>query len=80
MVINLNDGIYVIDSQANIVVDINSKEGRCYFNDINFSNSFIVRMDNKDLNSDILKYNDDSYITFWDGKLDIEYMKKNNML
>lgn len=80
MVINLSNDIYIIDSQASIIADINSEKGKCYFNDINFNNSFIVRMDNKELNKDILKYNNDRYITYWDERTDIEYMKKNNMI
>lgn len=77
---NVEGSIYVIDAQSGIVDKIDTKNVKDYFDDINYDNSYLVRMDNKDFNPDILKYNDRSYLTEWDDKKDIEYMRKHNML
>ena len=71
---------YVVDGQAGIVAKMGSKEARSYFEDINYANSFIVRMDDKEVNRDILKYNDKKYLTEWNQAKDIQYMYEHDML
>lgn len=77
---NVNGSIYIIDAQSGILDKIDSKDVKDYFDDINYDNSYLVRMDNKEFNSGILKYNSKDYLTKWDDKKDIEYMRKHNML
>lgn len=80
VVMNVKGKVVVVDSQAGLVSDITTSSGSEYFNHINYSNSFLVRMDNKELNSDILKYNDSKYTTQWDWDADIKYMREHGML
>lgn len=70
----------VIDAQTGVVADINSKEAKTYTGDVNWKNSFLVRMDDKEINHDVLKYNDKKYLTKWDDEEDFKYMYENNML
>lgn len=63
---NIDGKIYVLDGQAGLVSDINSTKGSAYFRNANFTNSFIVRLDDKDFNEGLLKLNDNSYIVDWD--------------
>lgn len=70
---------FIVDAQAGIVEPL-SDTGN-YFNDINYANSFICRLDNHDFNKELFeKYNDPKSIVPWDGRLDIPYMLKNGML
>ena len=77
IITNIDNKIYVIDSQAGLVESIDSQAGKYYFKDINYSNSYIVRMDNKEINNDILKYNDIKYLIEWDEEKDIAYMESD---
>ena len=61
-----------MDSQDGLVETLKNNN---YFNNINFKNSFIVRLDNKILNNDILKYNDNKYILEFNEKTDLKYLK-----
>ena len=70
---NTDGKIMIVDSQSNYINDITSDSE--YFEDINYENSFIVRLDNKEINNDILKYNDEEYITEWDDTLDGELLE-----
>ena len=70
---------YIVDAQAGIVEPL-SDTGN-YFNDINFANSFICRLDNHDFNKELFeKYNDPKSLVPWDGRLDIPYMLEHGML
>lgn len=70
---------YIVDAQAGIVEPL-SDTGN-YFNDINFANSFICRLDNRDFNKELFeKYNDPKSVVPWDGRLDIPYMLEHGML
>lgn len=80
IVSNIKNDIYVIDGQQGLVDKIDSKEGKTYFNNVNYSNSYLVRMDDKELNDSILKYNDCKYTTKWDWDKDISYMLKEGMI
>jgi RimJ/RimL family protein N-acetyltransferase len=73
LILNIQDTIYIADAQANALVDI--EEDDEYFRDINFKNSFLVRLDNKAINDNTLKYNDDEYIIEWDDELDPAFLK-----
>ena len=75
MIVNISNKLYVLDAQSGTIADIRSKDGLYYFNNINWNNSFIVRMDDREFNEDLLKYNDDSYILYWDDKKDREYLE-----
>lgn len=77
---NIGGDVYVLDGQVGLLAKVGSKKAQSYFGDINFKKSFLVRMDDKELNEDILKYNDKKYTTKWDWKADIDYMKKNGMI
>ncbi|MBR5662774.1 MAG: hypothetical protein IKX00_03885 [Bacilli bacterium] len=72
LLLNINNEIYVMDSQDGLVETLKNNN---YFNNINFKNSFIVRLDNKILNNDILKYNDNKYILEFNEKTDLKYLK-----
>ena len=70
---------FIVDAQAGIVEPL-SDTGN-YFNDINFANSFICRLDNHDFNKELFeKYNDPKSLVPWDGRLDIPYMLEHGML
>ncbi len=73
LILNIQDTIYIADAQANALVDI--EEDDEYFRDINFKNSFLVRLDDKAINDNTLKYNDDEYIIEWDDELDPAFLK-----
>lgn len=77
LVLNLNDGVYVSDGQAGVLSSIDSKAGKEYFDDINYSNSYIVRVDNIILNKDYLKYNDNKYILDWDEERDSKLVSES---
>lgn len=48
--------------------------GGYYFRDINYKNSFIVRLDNKELNEDMLKYNGANFTMDFDEAEDLKYL------
>lgn len=73
--------LYVVDSQQGLVADALSKRGGEYFNDINWGNSYIVRLDDKEFNEEMfMKNNDPSQTLPWNEDLDIPYMRENGML
>ena len=55
LLVDSNDIIYIVDGQAGKVVPIT--EDNEYFNDINFKNSYIVRVDDKEVDQEILSLN-----------------------
>lgn len=75
LLLNIDNDVYVLDCQDGTFASINSNEGSSYFKNINFSNSFIVRTDNKILNQDLLKLNDDKYILEFNKTEDLKYLK-----
>lgn len=62
IIMNIANEIYVVDAQRELIATLDSKYGLYYFNGINYENSYLVRIDNKKLNRDIIRYNDDAYI------------------
>lgn len=75
IVANINGVASVVDSQDGLVAPIDSKKGSYYFKNADFTRSFMVRMDNKELNKDILKYNSDKYLIEWDDDIDYDYLE-----
>lgn len=80
IIANINHIVTVVDAQDGLVVPIKSPKASVYTEDINYDNSFLVRMDNKEINRKVLSYNDHKYITKWDDDADIKYMLENGML
>ena len=77
----IDEKIYVMDAQQGIVTDIGSEKGMYYFNDINWSNTFIARIDDKNLNVSLLmKENDPKNTLPWNPDKDIPYMKEQGMI
>ena len=64
-----------MDPQDGLFTNINTKEGSYYFNNINYKNSFIVRLDNKLINENILKFNDNKYILEFNENIDLKYLR-----
>lgn len=56
LLVDAGDQIYIVDGQAGKVIPID--DDKEYFNDINFKNSYIVRVDDKELDKEILSLND----------------------
>ena len=79
IIINIKGKVYILDAQAGVLSEISSKRADKYF-DINYGNSFLVRMDDKKINRSILQYNDEKYLIPWDDEKDIAYMKTHHML
>lgn len=71
LLLNINQEVYILDSQDGLFENINQNN---YFDNINFTNSFIVRTDNKKLNKDLLKLNDNKYIIEFNEELDMKYL------
>lgn len=78
--LNNNDKLYVLDAQSGTYAPIDSPEGMEYFDDINPKNSYTFRMDNKELNEDYLKLNEDTYRVDWDEEADTKFMEENGMI
>lgn len=73
LLLNIDNEVFVMDPQVGLLESINSDEGDYYFKNINYENSFIVRTDNKIINKDLLKYNNDSYILQFD-EADLKFL------
>lgn len=72
LVLNIDGKAYVADAQANVLNLV--EDDHTYFEDINWDNSLLVRLDNKEIDDKILKYNDDKYILEWDDELDMSFL------
>ena len=66
LLVKENHVIEIVDAQDNKIETLTPDSD--YFNDINWKNSFIVRLDNKPINKDVLKYNDMKYAIPYDYK------------
>jgi hypothetical protein len=75
LILNIYKELYVMDPQDGLFVNIESKEGSYYFKDISYKNSFIVRTDNKEINKDMLEFNNNKYILEFNEKEDLKYLK-----
>jgi len=79
VVMSIPSGIYLVDPQDGLVCKIDDKKADPYFK-INYVNSYMVRMDDKKINYNVVKYNQSRYLTQWDEVTDIQYMKDHNIL
>lgn len=80
LLLNLDEGIYVMDAQQGYVDAYDSKSSSSYFNNIDYSKSYIARLDDKEFNQSLFdEMNDESKIIEWDPDIDIPYMQQNDM-
>lgn len=82
LVVNIKDYAYIMDAQAGILKEIDETDSTdSYFRDINFDNSYMVRLDDKPFNDKLFnEMNDISKLVPWDESLDIPYMREHGML
>ena len=78
LLLNINQHLYVMDAQQGIVtLNIESE----YFKDIDYSESYICRLDNCELNESLLnEMNDPKNTLPWNAVLDIPFMLNEGML
>ena len=70
---------YMADPQCSMLAEM-TKHLK-YFTDINYTNSYICRLDDKKFNKPLFdKWNDESTVLPWDPKKDIPYMLKEGMI
>ena len=77
---NLGGVLCVVDGQNGLVATFDDPKGRTYFNTINYSNSYMARLDHLMVDRGMLVYNNSKYLTPWDHDVDIAYMKEHGML
>lgn len=82
LVVNIKDYAYIMDAQAGLLKEIDETDStNSYFRDINFDNSYMVRLDDKPFNTRLFnEMNDPSKVLPWKNALDIPYMRDNGML
>lgn len=78
LLINIRDEIYLIDAQSNIFEKITSPKVSSYFRDVDYEKSFIVRADDKEINTSMLKYNDMEPKEFTPE--DMKYIHDNDLI
>ena len=78
LLINIYDEIYLIDAQSNIFEKITSPKVSSYFRDVDYEKSFIVRVDDKEINTSMLKYNDMEPKEFTPE--DMKYIHDNDLI
>lgn len=71
---------YLMDSQEGLFVSFDNPRAKKYFNNADFSNSYVARIDNRPLNESVFRINDEKYIVQWDDVKDISYMKRHRMI
>ena len=82
LVVNINDYAYIMDAQAGLLKEIDETDStNSYFRDINYANSYMVRLDTKKFNTELFnEMNDPSKVLPWNPELDVPYMKEHGML
>lgn len=82
LVVNIKDYAYIMDAQAGLLKEIDETDStNSYFRDINFDNSYMVRLDDKPFNTRLFnEMNDPSKVLPWKNALDIPYMRDNGMI
>ena len=79
LLINIAFQVYLMDAQQGVVENVDENER--YFDDTNFANSYMARLDDHHLNSYLLKDATDPSKTLpWDSAKDIPYMRENGLL
>ena len=80
IVANIPEGIYVVDPQDGKVLDIDSHAGAKYLDGISYAHSYMLRLDDKQINVQALrKENDEHNVIEWEDKIDMPYVKKHKM-
>lgn len=78
LIINIDAKVYAMDAQQGLVESIDKTT---YFDDVDYSGSYFARLDDKQLNRELLnKMNSMKELVPWDWDKDVEYMKKHGML
>ena len=82
LVVNIQDYAYILDAQAGLLKEIDETDSsHSYFRDINTANSFMVRLDTREFNRELLdEATDMSKVLPWKNSLDIPYMRDRGML
>lgn len=82
LVININDYAYIMDAQAGLLKEIDELDStHNYFRDINFKNSYMVRLDTRPFNTQLFNdVNNPANVMPWKNSLDIPYMRDNGMI
>ena len=82
LMINIEDYAYIMDAQAGMLKELDETDStNSYFRDINYANSYMVRLDTKKFNTELfMSTNDPSKVLPWKNSLDIPYMRDNGML
>lgn len=82
LVINIDDYAYIMDAQAGLLKEIDESDStHNYFRDINFKNSYMVRLDTRPFNTSLFNdVNNPANVMPWKNSLDIPYMRDNGML
>ena len=82
LMINIKDYAYIMDAQAGMLKELDETDStNSYFRDINYANSYMVRLDTKKFNTELfMSTNDPSKVLPWKNSLDIPYMRDNGML
>ena len=82
LVVNIKDYAYIMDAQAGLLKEIDETDStNSYFRDINFDNSYMVRLDDKPFNTRLFnEMNDPAKVLPWKNALDIPYMRDNGMI
>ena len=82
LVVNINDYAYIMDAQAGILKEIDESDStHNYFRDINFKNSYMVRLDTRKFNAELFNdVNNPDNVLPWDPKKDVPYMRDQGMI
>lgn len=79
LIVKNGDNKYIMDAQAGTVEPLSKNS--MYFNDTNFKNSYISRLDDKEFDTKLFnKVNDRKNTLEFNPKLDIPYMYKHGMI
>lgn len=79
LLIKSGDKKYIMDPQAGKMEPLSNNS--VYFKDINYNNSYIARLDNKEFNTKLFnEVNDRKKTLPWNTKLDVPYMYKEGMI
>jgi ribosomal protein S18 acetylase RimI-like enzyme len=72
---NVEGQIFVVDAQRGSVSSLDNKEIHSKYLNINWTNSYMVRLDNRPVNESVWHYNDGSYLVQWDEAKDVAYLE-----
>lgn len=79
LILKIDNIPYIMDPQYGKIINLETDDE--YFTNINYDNSYIARLDNKEFNQSLFdKYNDLSQTIPWNEELDIKYMRDNDMI